>query len=196
MKVHRTEVRHSETAARLHRTLAAIAAVALTFGCSSGSVSTPPTPSPGVTSPSQAEVRAAVLSAWRAEHEAYAEALRAMDPDYPELAKTAIDPVLSGARSFITVSKMQGIVARGDQDLGSPQVVELTPADDPVTAVVESCIHDRLVLYDGRTGKPVPGDAGQVTWAKERTTLRLVSGIGWLVSDNQVRQGEAESVCD
>jgi hypothetical protein len=97
--------------------------------------------------------------------------------------------------AFIAAAKAQGIVVRGSQDLGAPTVVSLNPTAAPDTAVVRACIHDGLVLINGKTGKPVPGTAGQVTFALELTTLKLVEGVGWMVSDNDVKQGLKESVC-
>ena len=177
-----------------HLIVAAVAVATLSAACSPRSDGTASTPSPSASPLAKAAIERAVLDAWRDEHAAYADALRAMDPNHPDLAKTAIDPVLSSARAFITLSKQQGLVARGEQDLGIPKVLSLTPADDPSTAIVESCVHDRLLLYD-RKGKPVSGTAGQVTWNHERTTLRRIPGIGWLVADNVVRQGPTEAIC-
>jgi hypothetical protein len=176
-------------------TVAVLAAAALSSGCNSESRETAPTPSPSASRLAKAEVEAAVLAAWRDEHLAYAEALRAMDPDHPRLEATAIDPLLASAKAFIALSKRQGLVARGDQDLGTPRVIELTPADDPTSAVVQACVHGGLILYEPKTSKPVAGTAGQVTWNHERTTLRLIPGIGWLVAVNEVRSGPTEATC-
>lgn len=136
-----------------------------------------------------------MLSAWRAEHEAYADALRALNPNAPALARSAINPVLQRAMAYIAVAKAQGIVVRGTQDLGSPKVISLAPTTDPTTAIVESCVRDGLVLLNGKTDRPVPGLSGQATWNFEHTTLRLVEGVGWMVSDNVVKQDLKESVC-
>ncbi|MDP9164720.1 MAG: hypothetical protein M3O32_01395 [Actinomycetota bacterium] len=140
-------------------------------------------------------VEAQVLSAWRAEHEAYADALRTLNPRAPALVESAINPVLQQAMAYIAVAKAQGIVVRGSQDLGAPKVISLTPATDPTKAIVESCVRGGLILIDGKTGQPVPGLSGQATWNFERTTLTLVEGVGWMVSDNVVKQSLKESVC-
>ena len=178
-----------------HLIAATVAVAALIAGCNSNPDRTSATPAPSPYSQSKVEVEQAVLAAWRAEHQAYADALRAMDPDHPALAKTAIDPLLGSAKAFIALSKSQGLVARGQQDLGSPTVIELTPVDSPTSAIVEACVHGGLILYDPGTGKPVRGTAGQVTWNHERTTLRLVAGIGWFVAGNEVRSGPTEAIC-
>jgi hypothetical protein len=175
-----------------HKLIVAALATTLVAACSSGKAAAPsPRPDPSLT-PS---VAAQVLAAWRAEHLAYAEALRALNPNDPALAQTAINPALQRAVAFIATAKAQGIVVRGTQDLGTPTVLELSPTTTPDTAIVRSCIHDALVLINGKTGKPVPGAAGQVTYAAERTTLKLVEGVGWMVSDNDIKQGLKESVC-
>ncbi len=171
-----------------------VLATMLVAACSSGKAAAPghsPSPSPSL----GPAVQAQVLAAWRAEHLAYADALRALNPNDPMLAQTAINPALQRAVAFIATAKAQGIVARGLQDLGSPVVVELSPTTSPDTAIVRSCLHDGLVLINGKTGKPVPGTAGQVTYALEHTTLKLVEGVGWMVSDNDVKQDLKESVC-
>ena len=162
--------------------------------CSSGK-SASPSPTISASPTASATVEGLVLEAWRAEHLAYADALRALNPQLPALAQTAIDPALRRAVAFIATSKAQGIAVRGSQDLGSPKVIDLTPAGAPTTAVVEACVHDGLVLVNGKTGKPVPGSAGQITWAFEHTTLKLIEGVGWMVADNVVKQASKESVC-
>jgi len=173
--------------------LTVIAATVLA-ACSSGKDSASSgSPSPSVT-PSPA-VEAQVIAAWRAEHVAYADALRSLNPNASELAQTAIDPALRRSIAYIAATKAQGIVVRGSEDLGSPKVVSLTPQTDPREAVVESCVHGGLVLINPKSNKPVPGLAGQVTWNFEHTTLRLVEGVGWVVADNVVRQDTKESVC-
>jgi hypothetical protein len=140
-------------------------------------------------------VEAQVLSAWHAGHEAYADALRALNPRASALAQSTINPALQRAVAYIAVVKAQGIVVRGSQDLGSPKVISLTPTTDPTTAIVESCVRGGLILINGKTGKPVPGLAGEATWNFEHTTLTLVEGVGWMVSDNVVKQALKESVC-
>ena len=171
-----------------------VLATMLFAACSSGKAAAPnPTPSPDP-SPS-VNVEAQVLSAWRAGHEAYAAALRAVNPNDPALAQSTINPALQRAVAYIAVVKAQGIVVRGSQDLGTPKVVSLTPATDPTKAVVESCVRGGLILINGKTGKPVPGLSGQATWNFEHTTLTLVEGVGWMVSDNIVKQSLKESVC-
>jgi hypothetical protein len=140
-------------------------------------------------------VEAQVLSAWRAEHQAYADALRALNPRASALAQSAINPALQRAVAYIAVVKAQGIVVRGSQDLGSPKVVSLAPTTDPTRAIVESCVRGGLILINGKTGKPVPGLAGEATWNFEHTTLTRVEGVGWMVSDNVVKQALKESVC-
>jgi hypothetical protein len=179
---------------RAQTRIVTVLATMLIAACSSGkaaapSPSTTPSPSPSVS------VEAQVLSAWRAEHEAYADALRALNPNAPALARSAINPVLQRAMAYIAVAKAQGIVVRGTQDLGSPKVISLAPTTDPTTAIVESCVRDGLVLLNGKTDRPVPGLSGQATWNFEHTTLRLVEGVGWMVSDNVVKQDLKESVC-
>lgn len=172
----------------------AIFATMLVAACSSGKAAAPspsPTPDP---SPS-VSVEAQVLAAWQTEHEAYAKALRDLNPKDPALAQSAVNPALQRAVAYIAVAKAQGIVVRGSQDLGTPVVVSLTPTSAPDKAVVRACIHDALVLINGKTGKPVPGMAGQVTFALEHTTLKFVEGVGWMVSDNDVKQSLKESVC-
>lgn len=171
-----------------------VLAATLLAACSSGKAAAPkasPSPDPSATVSAQEQV----LTAWRTEHEAYADALRSLNPNAPALAASAINPALQRAVAYIAVAKTQGIVVRGSQDLGSPKVVTLSPPADPTHAVVESCVHDGLVLLDGKTGKPVPGLSGQTTWNFEHTTLTLVEGVGWMVSDNVVKQSLKESVC-
>ena len=159
----------------------------LRFAAALGIVS--PSPSPSV------NVEAQVLSAWRAGHEAYAAALRAENPNDPALAQSTINPALQRAVAYIAVVKAQGIVVRGSQDLGAPKVISLTPTTAPTAAVVESCVRGGLILINGKTGKPVPGLSGQATWNFEHTTLKLVEGVGWMVSDNVIKQSLKESVC-
>ena len=186
-----TEPRGSRLGSHKMLVTVSIAAM-LTAACSSGKAAQPtptPSPSPSVT------VEAQVLAAWRAEHVAYADALRSVNPELPALAQTAIDPVLRSIKAYIAVAKAQGIVVHGSQNLGSPKVVSLTPATTPTEAVVESCVHGGLILTNGKTGKPVPGLAGKVTWNFEHTTLTLVEGVGWMVSNNVVKQDLKESVC-
>jgi ABC-type transport system substrate-binding protein len=178
----------------VQKLIVTVLAATLLAACSSGKAAAPePTNSP---SPSATvSVEDQVLAAWRAEHLAYADALKALNPNDPTLAQTAINPALQRAVAFIAAAKAQGIVIRGSQDLGAPTVVSLNPTTAPDTAVVRACIHDGLVLINGKTGKPVPGTAGQVTFAMELTTLKLVEGVGWMVSDNDIKQGLKESVC-
>lgn len=179
---------------RAPKRIVTVLATMLIAACSSGkAASTSPTQSPDP-SPS-VSVEAQVLAAWRAEHLAYADALRSLNPTDPALAQTAINPALQRAVAYIAVAKAQGIVVRGSEDLGAPRVVSLTPTADPTEAVVESCVRGGLILINGKTGKPVPGLSGQATWNFEHTTLTLVEGVGWMVSENVVRQSLKESVC-
>lgn len=171
-----------------------IIATTVLAACTSEKAAAPST-SPSASASSATEIKAEVIAAWRAEHEAYADALRALNPNDPALAQSAINPALQRAKAYIAVAKAQGIVVRGSQDLGTPKVVSLTPASDPTQAVVESCVRDGLILINGKTDKPVPGLSGQVTWNFEHTILTLVEGVGWMVSDNVVKQDLKESVC-
>jgi ABC-type transport system substrate-binding protein len=172
----------------------AVVATAVTAACSSGKSATPTvTPSPSV-SPSPS-VETAIIAAWRAEHVAYAKALLSLNPNDTDLAQTAINPALQRAVAFIGAAKLQGITVRGTQELGDPKVVSLNPAVRPTTAVVESCVHGGLILVNSKTGKPVPGLAGKATWNFEHTTLTLVEGVGWMVSNNVVKQSLQESSC-
>ena len=179
---------------RAQKRIVTVLATMLIAACSSGKAAAPrPSPSP---SPSPSvNVEAQVLSAWHAEHEAYADALRTLNPRAPALAQSAINPALQRAVAYIAVVKAQGIVVRGSQDLGSPKVISLAPPSAPTEAIVESCVRDGLVLLNGKNGRPVPGLSGQTTWNFERTTLTLVEGVGWMVSDNVVKQSLKESVC-
>lgn len=178
----------------VRKLIVTVLAAMLPAACGSGRAAAPnsvarPDPSPSVS------VQRQVLAAWRAEQVAYANALRSLNPRSPALAETAINPALERAMTFISVVKAQGVVVRGSQDLGTPTVVSLSPATDPTEAVVESCVHGGLILLNGKTGKPVPGLSGQPTWNFEHTTLTLVEGVGWMVSDNVVRESLRESVC-
>ena len=179
---------------RTQKRIVTVLATMLIAACSSGKAAAPgPSPSP---SPSPSvNVEAQVLSAWRAGHEAYAAALRAENPNDPALAQSTINPALQRAVAYIAVVKAQGIVVRGSQDLGAPKVISLTPTTAPTAAVVESCVRGGLILINGKTGKPVPGLSGQATWNFEHTTLKLVEGVGWMVSDNVIKQSLKESVC-
>ena len=181
-----------DPAGGVQKLMVAIVAVTVLAACSPGrTASHNPSPSPSPRATTPVPVEAQVLSVWRAEHLAYADALRHLDPRAPGLAQTAINPALRRAVAYIAVTKAQGIVVRGSQDLGHPRVVSLTPD----TAVVASCVHDGLILLNPKTNKPVPGVAGQVTWNFEHTTLRYVEGVGWMVADNVVHQEAKESAC-
>lgn len=185
---------HRDLVSGVQKLIVTSLAATLLAACSSGKAATPPaSPSPSVTPGSS--VASEVLTAWRTGHEAYANALRALNPNDPALAASTINPALQRAVAYIAVAKAQGIVVRGSQDLGSPEVTSLTPAAAPTEATVESCVHDGLVLLNGKTGEPVPGLSGQATWNFEHTTLTLVEGVGWVVSDNVVKQSLKDSVC-
>jgi hypothetical protein len=172
--------------------------LALTSCSDSHQHASPSTPSPTANStvPTREQVKAQVIKAWKAEHRAFAEAVRQADPTYPGLAETAVDPQLSGIRSFVAAEKKGGYVGRGAEDLDEPTVMSLQPQAHPTSAVVESCLHDHLILVDAQTGKPVHGKPGRVTWDHERTSLKRINGIGWVVTKNDVQQSSSkESAC-
>ncbi len=179
---------------RAQKRIVTVLATMLIAACSSGKAAAP-SPSPSLDPSPSVSVEAQVLAAWHSEHVAYADALRALNPNDPALAQSAINPVLQHARAYIAVAKAQGIVVRGSQDLGTPKIISLTPIAAPAKAIVESCVRDGLILINGKTGKPVPGLSGETTWNFEHTTLTLVEGVGWMVSDNIVKQSLKESVC-
>jgi hypothetical protein len=143
------------------------------------------------------QVKAQVIAAWKAEQKAFARAVLQANPQFSGLAKTAIDPELSGIRAVVAAEKKAGYVGKRlpEDDLGQPVVVKLSPLTDPVTAIVESCVHDGLIFVHPKTGKPVAGPSGRPTWDFNHTTLKHVAGVGWMVASNDVRAGSKKSVC-
>ena len=135
------------------------------------------------------------MDAWRAEHEAYVSAVIKMDPNDAGLQQTATNPLLNQARGFIAAAQHTGAYARGNIDLGTAKVEQLSPWPQPETAVVVACNHDALLLYDKRTHRPVSGASGRVTWELERSTIKNVTGIGWLVADNAITEGSTRAIC-
>jgi hypothetical protein len=167
-------------------------------GCGGNSGSSPDATPPSSTAPAtpnREQVKAQVIAAWKAGHRAFAEAVRRADPNYPGLAKTAIDPQLSGVRSFVAAEKAAGDTGRGKEDLDQPHVTALRLDRHPQTATVKACVHGALILVDSKTGNPVPGKSGRVTWNDERTTLQHVEGVGWKVMSNDVQQGRTKAIC-
>jgi hypothetical protein len=124
----------------------------------------------------------AVLAAYRAESNAFEQALAAADPADPALAATMVDPQLQGVKANLLADQRQGIVGRGTVTL-HPEVGSLSAT----TATVIDCVYSTTELVYANTGKPVP----PITPPENdgvQATLVLTGGT-WKVSKQTVTEG-------
>jgi hypothetical protein len=145
----------------------------------------PGSPEVGIGSdPGQQEI----VTGWRSAQEAFGSAVIAQDPTEPALAATTVEPQLSLTQALLDGMRAAGEGARGSYDLGQPRVVASTSNE----ATVRSCLHDAVIVFSGKTGKPVPGVEGEV--ANELVvSLMVETGGEWKLSDQTVREDQCSS---
>ena len=173
--------------------LAALTAIAVLSACSSSKtkpIGAGPNSTAATTSTTTvAQVQAAIISQWRAAEEASVAA--AKDPGNPSrivlLVDYFVDPALAFLRTQYAANARDGLITMGDADNGTPAVKSMTAS----TAVVVSCVTNRLVLVYKATGKPFPGKAGDPTPVPNGITSTMVltpSGV-WKLSTSDVKDG-------
>lgn len=130
---------------------------------------------------SVAQVKAAVLSAWRAaENAIYRAGASRNGASSPILAATMVDPELTLVRTNLTNARTQGLIGRGTWNLGSPKVTSIQPsASDPRSATVQSCIDDSAILVSQSTGQPASGISGTAGWIGATSKMVFEGGRSW-----------------
>jgi hypothetical protein len=126
---------------------------------------------------------AAVLSAYRAEQEAFDQAFLTANAYLPDLARTMVDPQLQLVERNLLGEQHDGMVGKGNVVL-HPHVVSINGSQ----AVVEDCLYSTQELVYASTGNPVP----PVTPPEHdgvRSVLTEVSPGTWRVSQQTVTEG-------
>ncbi|MDQ1427283.1 MAG: hypothetical protein QOK39_759 [Acidimicrobiaceae bacterium] len=135
----------------------------------------------------QAQLDALILSQWRAAMIASVAASK--DPTAEgldlQLANYFVDPLLSYLRNQYAARARDGLADTGDLDLGQPHVTSINDR----TAVVLSCMTDRLILVDTATGKPLPGTNPNAALEEIRSELALSPSNQWKISMNTLKVG-------
>ena len=132
------------------RLLLVAVAIALA-ACDSGSQAPSPSPTPQVSlaSPSPTVVPTdrdsavqAAERAYRGMWDAYMRVLMAPDPESPELTRYAAGEALKTLSDGVRDVRNQGLKGEGKFAL-SPQVTEVTPANEPTKIAVRDCVDTR-----------------------------------------------------
>lgn len=126
-----------------------------------------------------------IISAWLAAQKAFHDAALTSNPDAPELAATTIPPILDTVRANLAQFRAQGEIAKGPSYWGSPHI---TARGSQGTEVV-SCVHGEEIEIVAKTGKPVPGIAGQAVF-ESVTSLMQSTTAGWKLADQSVEVGK------
>jgi hypothetical protein len=171
--------------------LAAVAAAVVLGSCTianeppgSGGVRIPARPVSDARSTSMSPV----ISAWLAAEVAFEQAALTADPDQPDLAATTVDPQLAWSQSLLAQMQSSGEVSRGPVDHGHPQIL----AQQAGVATVRSCMYDAEVVESSVTGRPVPGEAGQVDFELFTSTMEQTD-TGWKLSTQTVGVGSCHT---
>ena len=122
-----------------------------------------------------------IISAWLAAQKAFHDAALTSDPNAPELAATMVSPLLDNVRANLAQLRAEGDIAKGRTDWGHPHIT----ARGPTGTEVASCIHDAEIGIVAKTGKPVPGVAGQAAYELVTSVMQLTSN-GWKQADQTV----------
>ena len=159
------------------RALLALGTAAALGGCSSPAPATTAPPASTAARPSAGDAApgpesAVVVNAYLRATAAFVHAEKAMDPNDPALLATMTGDELSTVKKNLIIDRARGLVARGDVTPSDPHVTSL----DGQTAVVHDCAFSALLLYDGKTGQPAPGNAGGPQKVGVTATLTYVSG--------------------
>jgi hypothetical protein len=127
-----------------------------------------------------------VLQAYRAEWEAFEQALSTADVSDPALAATMVAPMLQEVRRNLVSDQVNGIVGRGGVQL-HPRVEHVTAT----SATVVDCSYSTSELVYSSSGKPVP----PVTPPEHDGVLATLTFVGstWKVSDQTVTEGTCAS---
>jgi hypothetical protein len=126
-----------------------------------------------------------IISAWLAAEQAFHDAALTSDPNAPELAATTIPPILDTVRANLAQLRAEGDIAKGSSEWGNPHIT----ARGPGRTEVVSCIHDGEIGIVAKTGKPVPGIAGQADFALV-TSIMQTSPNGWKLADQDIEAGK------
>jgi hypothetical protein len=126
---------------------------------------------------------AAVLTAYRAEQQAFEQAFLTANASLPALSQTMVDPQLQLVERNLLGEQHDGMVGKGNVVL-HPHVISITRNQ----AIVEDCLYSTQELVYASTGKPVP----PVTPPEHdgvRSTLAQESKGIWKVSQQTVTEG-------
>ena len=123
-----------------------------------------------------------MLAAYRAESDAFEQALAQANPADPALAATMVDPQLQGVKANLFADERQGVVGRGAVTL-HPKVGSLSAT----TATVVDCVYSTTELVYATTGKPVPPTTPPENDGVQATLV--LTGGTWKVSKQTVTEG-------
>lgn len=156
-------------------------------GAKTASPAPTPTAAPSSVDPSTPDAEQQARAVYAAFVQTWAQASQAADPDNPDLARYAADPLLSLVRHNIRVLR-----DNGQQQLGAQTAtVVSTIADlaaEPPTVTINACLDYRALRLVYRSNQsPVPGsEIGTPQVSAVVTVARYTNGQ-WLV--NESRQG-------
>jgi hypothetical protein len=115
-----------------------------------------------------------VLSAWLAAELAFQNAAVTADANEPALAATTLEPQLGERRSFFEQMRASGEVGRGPTHYGTPTVAVL----EGHRATVRACAYVQQIVVSASTGRPAPGELGEVGYVAYTSSMELTSS-GW-----------------
>lgn len=140
------------------------------------SLAAPPTQSPRTPS---ADPKTAALDAYSGMWKAYAKAGLTANPDEPDLAAHTADPALKMLRDALAEYRDKKQVFKGGYG-SRPTVVETSPKEKPVAAVIADCLDTTKFLVYKTTGELAdeePGGRRSIG-----ATVRLIDGTWKVVS--------------
>ena len=175
-------------ASTARQVLACGAAATLLLACRPAGQPSPPrsatTPSAAVAAsspPAAPRVGAPTpVDAYRGMWQAYIEAIRIPDPNYPDLARYSQADALNLLVRGLTTVQQQGLVGQGDVTL-NPSVTAANPNTSPPTVELKDCVDTsktRLVKKDGSPYQDTPGGKRSA----KATVARISDGV-WKVTE-------------
>ncbi len=124
------------------------------------------------------------LAAYRGMWDAYERAGATANPDHPDLVMYADGAALQTLRAGLQSMRARGLVSRGSVAL-APEVVSLTPADEPTEVGLRDCADTSKALLYRANGDPQNDTPGGRRLVNATATL---NGGVWKVTSFGVRE--------
>jgi hypothetical protein len=144
-----------------------------------GGIATAYSGSLGLLVPSRQTAIAGFVAALKAQDAAD----RAVNPNYPGLAATEVNPELTQSQDVIVALRLNHDTVRGpEESLGHPAILSYSPT----RAVVQTCSPAGGAITYGANGRPLPGVLGTAP-AAVLTGVMVPGAENWMLQDFAVK---------